>query len=325
VANRDIHVIGSSLGGVEALMRLVAALPLDLQASIFLVQHTAPRDGNLAKALARRASLPVHLAIDGQDFERGAIYLTPPDRHLLLEAKTMRVVRGPRENAVRPAIDPLFRSAAAHHGSRVVGVVLTGLRDDGAAGLRAIRQSGGIAVVQDPRDAAFPDMPRSALAHVPEAHVVPLAEMPALLARLAREPAPEDHSAPEDVVREARITAGYSDSDAPLDRIGELTTFNCPECDGPLWEIDGGDRARFRCRIGHALSEELLGELQSEQVERSLLVAMRTLEERSRLLGRLRKRAEESGGPRGGSRFEREYEEMLAHIEVLKELLGALS
>jgi two-component system chemotaxis response regulator CheB len=325
VANRDIFVIGSSLGGVEALMRLLAELPSDFSASLFIVQHTSPRAGNLDKVLARRARLPLHHARDGEPFERGAIYLAPPDRHLLLEPKTVRVVRGPRENCVRPAIDPLFRSAAAHYGPRVVGVVLTGLRDDGTAGLQAIHRSGGITVVQDPEDAAFPDMPRTALAQVPVDHVVPLARMPELLSRLASETAPESPSAPEDIVREARITAGYTTSDDPLDRLGELTTFNCPECEGPLWEIDDADRRRYRCRIGHAFSEEVVSELQTDQIERSLLVALRTLEERSRMLGRLVQRARDVGGTTDGTQFERERDEALVHIEVLKELLGSLT
>ena len=182
--NRDIFVIGSSLGGVEALMRLLPALPPELEASLFIVQHTSPREGNLDKVLGRRTSLPLHHARDGEAFERGTIYLAPPDRHLLLEKTTVRVVRGPRENGVRPAIDPLFRSAAVHHGARVVGIVLTGLRDDGTAGLRAIHRSGGVTVVQDPAEAQAPMMVEAALACGAVDHQLRLAAIADLLRRL---------------------------------------------------------------------------------------------------------------------------------------------
>jgi two-component system chemotaxis response regulator CheB len=321
VANRDIFVIGASLGGVEALLRMLADLPADLDASLFVVQHRSPREGHLGRVLARRATLPLRDACDGEVIERGTIYLAPADRHLLLDKATLRVVRGPRENGVRPAIDPLFRTAAAHYGSRVVGIVLTGLRDDGVAGLEAIHRSGGLTVVQDPEDAAYPDMPRSALAQVPVDHVVPLAQMSKWIAQLAGAPAPEG-SAPDDVVREARITATYTSSDEPLDRLGDLTTYDCPECGGPLWRVGEPKRARYRCRVGHAFSEHKLSEAQATQIERSLLVALRVLEERSRLLQRLHDRV--YPGRAESDRFVREREEAREHIEVLKELLGSL-
>ena len=324
VANRDIVVIGSSLGGVEALMRLLAGLPANLDAAIFIVQHSSPRQSHLDRVLARRAKLTVRHAHDGEIFERSTIYLAPPDRHLLLDAKTTRVVRGPRENGVRPAIDPLFRSAAAHHGPRVVGIVLTGLRDDGTGGLQAVARSGGVTMVQDPEDAAFPEMPRSVLSHMQVDHVVPLDRMAELIVEIAAQPAPDGLRAPDDVVREARITATHANAEEPLERLGRLSTFDCPECGGPIWEIGEGDLAHFRCRIGHAFSEAALNELQAEQIERSLLVALRTLEERTRLLQRLHDRVNRAG-PRETMRYARERDEVSAHIEVLKQLIGSLS
>jgi two-component system chemotaxis response regulator CheB len=321
VANRDLFVIGSSLGGVEALLRLLSDLPADLDATLFIAQHTSPRI-KLERVLARRARLPVRLAVDGDAFDRGTIYVAPPDRHLLVEAKTTRVVRGPRENGVRPAIDPLFRSAAAHHGPRVVGIVLTGLREDGTVGLQAIARSGGRTVVQDPDDAAYPEMPRGALAALRVDHVVPLSRMAALISELAAQPAPDDVGAPDDIVREARITGTYQVSDAPLDRIGRVTTFDCPECGGPIWEIGDEGSEHYRCRIGHAYSVQALGDLQADRVERSLLVAMRMLGERSRWLQRMVDRRPDS---RDSARMARERDEALGHVEVLKELLSSLS
>ena len=181
----DLITVGASAGGVEALSTLVAGLPKDLAATLFVVLHTGAHGPSLmAEILNRAGPLPASYPQDGQAFERGQIYLAPPDRHLLLEASTMRVVRGPRENWPRPAIDPLFRSAALQHGTRVVGVVLSGYQSDGAVGLRTIKERGGITVVQDPGDASASEMPTNALRLVEPDHCLPLGEMAALLARL---------------------------------------------------------------------------------------------------------------------------------------------
>src|SRR5262245_34938243 len=322
VAKRDVFVIGSSLGGVQALIRLVGRLPADFAATVFVAQHTS-RNGQLDELLAGHSELPVRSPRDGELFQPGVIYVAPPDRHLLVEAKSVRVIQGPRENGVRPAIDPLFRSAAAHHGTRVVGIVLTGLRDDGSAGLHAIHRCGGLTVVQDPDDAAFPDMPRSALRLVPIDYMVPLADLPALIARLAQEEAPEERPPPDDVAREARLSAKYGASDDPLAALGPLTTLDCPECGGPLWELRDGERRRFRCRIGHAFSEENLVDQQAERIERSLLVAMRTLEERSRMLDRLSEMSRDRSRLGEADRFARDRDETSAHAEVLRELLAS--
>jgi two-component system chemotaxis response regulator CheB len=321
MANRNLFTIGSSLGGVQALRRLLAQLPAGLDASLFVAQHTS-RESRLDAVLARATPLRVKAASHGERFEPGTVYVAPADRHLLVDGKSLHVVRGPRENGARPAIDPLFRSAAAHHGPRVVGIVLTGLRDDGSAGLHAIQRSGGVAVVQDPADAAFPDMPRSALRHVAADHVVPLESMGGLMVRLAQEPAPEVGPPPEDVVREAEITARYETGSKPVEGLGRMTHLDCPECGGPLWEI--GEGGRFRCRVGHAFSTAALVAEQGEQIERALLVAMRTLEERGRMLDRLHQQAVEQSRPGEGCRFAQDRDEANGHAEVLRELLGAL-
>ena len=322
MVRRNLIVIGASLGGVQALRRLLAQLPPDLEAAVFVVQHTGPH-GQIDTALESEARLPVRAPEDGERFALGTVYVAPADRHMLVGAKSIQLVRGPRENGSRPAIDPLFRSAAAHHGARVVGIVLTGLLDDGGAGLDAIRRSGGVTVVQDPGDAAFPDMPRNALALAPASHVIPLAEMGELIVRLSQEEAPTGR-APDDVVREAAITARYPASSAPVESLGSLTQLDCPECGGPLWELGEADHGRFRCRIGHAFTAGALEAKQSEEIERSLLVAMRTMQERSRMLDRLSRMALEQGGPTDALRFEQDRDETLSHTEVLRELLLSL-
>jgi two-component system chemotaxis response regulator CheB len=277
----------------------------------------------MATVLERATRLRVRTPEDGERFELGSVYVAPADRHMLIHAKAIQLVRGPRENGTRPAIDPLFRSAAAHHGARVVGIVLTGLRDDGAAGLDAIRRSGGVTVVQDPGDAAFPDMPESALALAPADHVVPIDRMGELIVRLSQQAAPSG-SAPDDVVREAAITARYESSSRPVEGLGKLTQLDCPECGGPLWELGETGRGRFRCRLGHAFTARALAESQSETVERSLLVAMRTLEERSRMLDRLHRQAQEQGRPFEAQRFAQDRDDAVGHADVLRELLLSL-
>jgi len=275
----------------------------------------------LAELLAGVGRLPVRTPGDGEVFDAGTIYLAPPDHHLLVDRRTVRTTRGPRENGVRPAIDPLFRSAAAHHGPRVVGVLLTGLRDDGTAGLQAVRRSGGITVVQDPSDAPCGEMPRHALDHVPIDHVVPLSEMGELLARLATEAAPVDRAAPDDVVREARIAARGGAPDV-VDVVARWARSGCPKCGRALTELRR-DR-HFRCRAGHVFSEKALLAGRIGQLERPTLVALRALEERARMLGRL---AEHAGATHCGSQAERyagDRDEALANAQVLRELLAIL-
>jgi two-component system, chemotaxis family, protein-glutamate methylesterase/glutaminase len=319
---RNLVVIGASLGGVQALCRLLGELPAELDATLFVAQHTG-RDSQLQKVLQAVTSLAVQTARHGESFELGTVYVAPPERHMLIEGKRIQVIRGPRENGARPAIDPLFRSAAAHHGPRVVGVVLTGLRDDGAAGLDAIRRSGGVTIVQDPLDAAFPDMPRNALAAAPADHVLPIERMGELIVRLSKQIAPAGEP-PVDVVREARITARYAGSEEAVQALGRMTHLDCPECGGPLWELGEVGHGRFRCRIGHSFTPVALAAQQNEAVERSLLVAMRTLEERGRLLDRLHREAIERGRNDEAGRFGEDRDETLSHADVLRELLLSL-
>lgn len=208
MTGHDIIVVGASAGGVEALSRLVSDLPEDLPAAVFIVLHMGPHSTTaLPHILARRTKLAVEHARDGEPIENGRIYVALPDRHLLVGRDTVRVSTGPKENGHRPAVDSLFRTAAAAYGPRVVGVVLSGSRDDGTAGLRAIHARGGLAVVQDPDEALFPGMPQSALAGDHPDFVVPVGEIGSLLSDLARkEPKPEGRSPtmPDDLDAELR-------------------------------------------------------------------------------------------------------------------------
>jgi two-component system, chemotaxis family, protein-glutamate methylesterase/glutaminase len=321
--NRDVIVVGASAGGVEALRRLAAALPRDLPAAVFVVVHggTAQRR-YLAELLAAAGPLPAVTAEEGMPFAHGRFHVAAPGCHLLVGQDHVHVRRGPKENRTRPAIDPLFRSAAVHCSTRVIGVVLTGMLDDGTAGLKAIRRCGGLAVVQDPADADWPDMPRSALAHAGADHVLPLAEIGGLLARLARETRPPPVEAPDSVRAEALIAAQELTMHPDQKRLGELSPLTCPDCHGTLDEIDDNGFLRFRCHTGHAFTAEALRAAQSEAWERALYSVLRTQEEQSLLTHKLASDAKERGALRSYEFYELRAQEYEEGAEIVRRLLA---
>ena len=286
---KHIVVIGASAGGVEALRELVAGLPADFPAPICVVLHTSPQaPGVLDAILSRAGVVAARNARDRERLEARHIYVAPPDCHLLIEPGVVRVTKGPRENRFRPAIDPLFRSAAQVYGPAAIGVVLTGNLDDGTAGLWTIKQLGGIAVVQDPEDALFPGMPQSALQNVRADYCLPLSQIPGLLVRLtsAEQPSaePVESLVPQTVEVEVKIAKEHNPLQAGLGDISEPSFFACPECHGVLLRLKETGPVRFRCHTGHAYSlESLLADV-SEGVEEAMWNAIRALEEAEMLL-----------------------------------------
>ena len=292
---RDTVVIGTSSGGVAALGALLKQLPETFQGSIFIVQHRSRNSpGLLGAVLQFSTPLPVRTVAGRMPIAPGEIYLAPPDEHLVIFDDSVLATGGARENRSRPSINPLFRTAAAARGSRTIGVLLTGQLDDGVAGLATIKRCGGVAVVQDPADAEFPDLPTRAIEAIAVDHVVPLAQMGTLLEELVREEAP-DVGIPRDVTIEAEFSGPAGSNATAIDSIGQHTTTSCPDCGGPLWRVGDGEAAIYRCSIGHALSEPHLLESQAEEIERALWVAVRTLGERASLLNSLAIHAEQRG------------------------------
>jgi two-component system chemotaxis response regulator CheB len=320
----DIIVIGASAGGVEAISQLARQLPGNLPAAIFVVLHVpAHSPSMLPQILNRKGALTALHPADGEAIRNGRIYVAPPDFHLLVEPGRVRLTRGPRENGHRPAVDPLFRTAARAFGPRVVGLVLSGTLDDGTAGLAAIKQRGGVTVVQDPDDALYPGMPRSALETVVVDHALPVAAIAELLGRLAHAPvkASEGHPMPDGMEMESQMAAFNMDAIEDENRNGQPSAFACPDCGGTLWELTDGDLIRFRCRVGHAWTANGLVAEQSESVETALWTALRALEERAALCLRVAERMHSRGLDISASRFREQAVDSKRRAAFLQQVL----
>jgi two-component system chemotaxis response regulator CheB len=317
---RDIIVVGAAAGGLEALDQLIGQLPTDLPASIFIVQHMDPHNSGepLLRRLSRHKAFHPKLAEDGDRFKPGHLYIAPPDSHLLLKKNRLLVTKGARENLNRPGIDPLFRSAAVAYGSRVIGVVLTGMMDDGTAGLIAIKRCGGVTVVQDPRDAAYSGMPMSALDNADIGYCVPIVEMGPLLTTLVSQPRGKSKAVPEDVRTEAVIAERVLSDISQVNTLGEQLPYNCPGCGGVLWKIDGPGGKRYRCHTGHSYTGLSLLASQSEKIEEMLWISLRMFEERKNLLTSL---SQDSGPAALRSQNRRQASETQGYIDRIRAML----
>lgn len=327
MATRDTIVIGASAGGVQALTKLVGALPPNLPAAVFIVLHIPSNAPSLLPGiLARESKIKVAHSINGEEIKRGRVYVAPPDHHLLLEPGYVKLVHGPKENLHRPSIDALFRSAARVTGPRTIGVVLTGARDDGRAGMRWIKERGGIAIVQDPSEAPFPSMPLSVMQDITVDYSLPLIEIPPLLTRLSHETAEDERRYPvsDQVEIESRIAEQEMESTeliASVEKLGKISRLTCPDCHGALWEIDDREILRYRCHVGHAFSAESLNEGQSQMLEVALWSAVRALEEQMVLAKRIVERARKNNHERAAIVFERRAHEAEEHSSMIRQLL----
>lgn len=333
----DLIVVGASAGGIEAVSMLIAGLPRDLPAAVCVVVHIRPySESHLAEVLGRVAPLPTVTAQHGRRLTPGTIHVACPDMHLLVERDgddgVLRLVRGPKENRARPAIDPLFRSAALAFGPRVVGVVLSGALDDGTAGLWTVRDRGGIAVVQDPADAIVSGMPRSAIDEVGADYVAPAEALGPLLGRLAREPVAEPVAEalaeavaaaepPSTLAREVAISAIDEDAHQQNERYGQPSRFPCPDCGGVLWDVSADGPLRFRCETGHAYSSATLAEAQVDAIEEALWAALRAIEDKAALAGLRADQASQRGLAALARRFIVQEEAAQQHGAVLRALL----
>jgi two-component system, chemotaxis family, protein-glutamate methylesterase/glutaminase len=314
--------IGASAGGVEALFELVAGLDTGLDAAVLVVVHQAA-DGPsvLADLLDRRSPLTVTTARDGDELASGRVYVAPPNAHLQVADRHVVLSHGPKENGHRPGIDPLFRSLALAAGPGAIGVVLSGMLDDGAAGLLDLVRHGGSAVVQDTADALYDAMPTAALDQVPGAVVRPARDIGPILTELAGRPLLDGHRPSERLAYEVRVSQGEEPGILEHDPPGPVVGVSCPDCSGPLFDLGGADNPRFRCRTGHAWSPQSLGAAQDEAVERALYAAMRALEDKVALSHRVAASAEAGGAVRVAARSRRSAQEALHSAAVLRRLL----
>jgi two-component system chemotaxis response regulator CheB len=322
MSGHDIVAIGASAGGVQALQGLISQLPGDLPAALLIVLHISPDAPSILPNLLNRQGrlLALH-ATDGAPIRPGCIYIAPPDMHLMTQENHVRVVRGPKENRHRPAIDVLFRSVALSYGPRAVGVVLSGSLDDGTAGLLAIKRRGGVTVVQTPAEAAYSGMPESALAGAPVDYCLPLEGIAQLIRQLAASPAAAAPEAPAEMAKELATMAVDVHRMENDEHPGRPSVYSCPECGGVLWEIEDQQITRYRCRVGHAFSLDSILEEQSESVERALWMVLKTLEERASMLRRMMERASQRAHMATLNRFATQLSEAEAQAQVVRNVL----
>lgn len=317
-------VVGASAGGVEALSAFFAALPTDIDAAFLVVLHIPPHtESRLQDVLGRQTTMPVSAAGDRDAIRAGHVYVGRADMHLTVDGRRLRLTRGPRECRARPAVDVLFRSAAVAYGPRAIGVVLSGMLDDGTAGLWAIKERLGRALVQAPGDAMFDGMPSSAMEHVGVDLVGSAATLAAEVARIVRaEPVPSPVGAgPTLHETEALIAAGGNALELGVMQMGQVSQYTCPDCHGVLVQIEEGSIVRFRCHTGHAFSlQTLLAEV-SETIDKRLWDSVRAIEERILLLRQLADLATRRDEGKSSAQYTRLADETESRIKPIRELV----
>lgn len=318
-AGHDVVVIGGSAGSLPVLKTVLGALPADFPAAVLIVTHLPTGvPSTIPDLLDRLCPLPVVRAAEGEPVAAGRVYVAPADAHLLVIEGRIRLGQGPRENLSRPAIDPLFRSAAVCFGPRVVGVVLSGMLDDGAAGLASIRRCGGIAIVQDPVDADYDDMPRNAIAATSVDEIAIAADIAAVLQRAVRQPAGAVRDVPRDLALEVDIALGGRSDFARMIEIADTVPMTCPTCAGVLSEIREGPPLRYRCQTGHGFSAKMLEQRQQSAVDEALRVALRIIDERTALVTRMGIDAAQTGRLGSAEMYAQRAAEYRGYAEVIR-------
>jgi two-component system chemotaxis response regulator CheB len=322
---RDIVVVAASAGGLEPLRTLLTGLPADLAAAVLVVLHVPASGGRtLPHILDRAGPLPAAAAVDGEPLRGGRVYVAPPDRHLLVLSDVVRTSRGPRQNGVRPAANPLFRSAALVGGPRTIGVVLSGTLDDAALGSATVEQRGGRVVVQDPAEASYDSMPRCALAVTEHAEIQPTGKLAAAVARLVGEQV-ESRPAEPAAELEAEVRGLLASDPLPLAVARDYGGFSCPDCGGPLFPAKEGNVVSYGCAAGHRWSPQALLEQQTDAVERALWLAIRSLDERGRLTEGLAESARQRGHALTAARFQDASKEARLAADVIRNAANGMN
>jgi len=318
-----IVVVGASAGGLNSVIELAAQLDEKVDAAVFIAMHITQMSTVelLVQRIQSSTSLVCEMAGDGKKIEKGHVYLAVPDRHLLLKEGSMYLGKGTPENRWRPSIDILFRSAAAAYSARVIGIILSGLMEDGMAGMLAIKKSGGTLIVQDPTEAEYPDMPQSVLNNMKVDYAVRLDAMGAIIAEKSKNGKDNYPPAPPEVIAEAAIAERVAMNIDALKELGEKSLYSCPDCGGGLWEIKGEDSVRYRCHTGHVYTENELELRQKHALENTMWIALRMMEERRNLLKKMAEEERSKGWVRSAENKLERSVDLESHIERLKKIL----
>ena len=318
-----IVVIGASAGGLDALMEMVHALPKGLDAAYCIVLHLSRKGiGDfVVHRMKQVTTMDCSLAINGAPIKTDNIYIARPNQHLLVKDNKFLLGGGPEENRFRPSIDVLFRSAAVAYGSYCIGVILSGMLDDGTSGMWAIKRSGGICVVQDPNQAEYPDMPLSVINNMEVDHVALLDEIGPILAKIVQQKRGKQKSAPKEVIAESKISETTAVSIDDIEKLADTSVFACPDCGGNLWSMKDDVVKRYRCHIGHAYTEKDLVIKQAETASTTLWVSLRMMEERKHLLKKMELEYSKKGYKSLSSNQGKRQDEMQRHIDTLKKIL----
>lgn len=319
---RRVVAIGGSAGAIQAIKRMCSSMPADLAASVCIVIHVGSRGLNvIANIFSESCPFPVHTAEEGERLEAGKAYVAPADRHLLVIDGAVRLGHGPRENRARPAIDPLFRSVGLTYGPRAIGVVLTGMLNDGASGLADLKRCGGVTVVQNPSDAFADEMPLEALRSTDVDYRVSAAELGDLLARLVSEPPGPPIACPDSIRLEVEIALGRPAGAAEIAELGDPTTLTCPDCGGVLSQIRQLPPLRFRCQVGHAFTGEAIVNDHDAALDEAMRVALRLVEERAALTDKMARQAHRNGMRLSAADYDERAAEAHRQAEVLREAI----
>jgi two-component system chemotaxis response regulator CheB len=322
---KNIIVIGASAGGIKAIYQLIERIPPDLPLAIFIVIHISKNSQPdiIAQQLQKKTAYTCLMAQDNEEIKSGHIYLAPTNHHLLVKKGYMRLIDGPHENRWRPSIDVLFRSAAAVYDSKVIGIILSGMLDDGTSGMSAVKRCGGTCLVQDPSEAEYIDMPVNVINNVNVDYQVPIADMGYIIDDILSKPHGPSLPIPEDVKLEAEITERMvSDVDA-MSKIATPSDLTCPDCGGRLSQINN-EPNRYRCHTGHVYIEPVLLDKQGEALEESIWASIRMMEERRNLLQNIAWRNERANNV-DPNNYQQAAERLNVHIERMKQLLLSFS
>jgi two-component system chemotaxis response regulator CheB len=318
-----VVVIGTSAGGFFALAELISQLRDDIDAAFFVVMHLSNNgmQSFLLNQMQNYTTLPCEQIAGDTEIERGTIYFPPSNKHLIIKDRKAICGNGPRDNRWRPSIDVLFRSAAAAFDGHTIGIILTGMLDDGTSGMAAIKRCGGTAVVQDPNEAEYPDMPLSVMKEIEVDYCVPLTQIGSVISDIINSKEVVNTIIPTDIIKEVQIAETGAASIELLEEIGKPTVFCCPDCGGVLFEMKNGEPTRFKCHTGHSYTLNNLLLKKNKNLEASLWVALRILEERKRLLKRLVDKNQERGFKHSASDYSEKIEQLNDYVESLKKVL----